>query len=233
MILFENVSKSFAQNGAVQHISFEIERPSRAAFFGPSGSGKTTLLRLMAGFLAPDQGLIRIDDQVVSSDGRIFIEPEHRGISMVFQDLALWPHMTVRGNISFPLKVRGASSREETDSRVRKILRLVQLEDKIDRKPSELSGGEKQRVALARALVTRPKILLMDEPLSSLDFELNSQLRKEILRLQEEFQFTLIYVSHNREEVLALAQQIFLIRHGSIFLTGSTDEIRHYLERLA
>ncbi|MCI0415569.1 ABC transporter ATP-binding protein [bacterium] len=232
MILFENVSKSFAQNGAVQHISFEIERASRAAFFGPSGSGKTTLLRLIAGFLTPDRGLIRINGQVVSADGRIFIEPEHRGISMVFQDLALWPHMTVRENISFPLKARGAS-RMETDSRVREMLRMVQLEDKIDRKPSELSGGEKQRVALARALVTRPKILLMDEPLSSLDFELNAQLRKEILRLQEEFQFTLIYVSHNREEVLALAQQIFLIRHGSIFLTGSTDEIRHYLERLA
>lgn len=232
MILFENVSKSFAQNGAVQHISFEIERASRAAFFGPSGSGKTTLLRLIAGFLTPDRGLIRINGQVVSADGRIFIEPEHRGISMVFQDLALWPHMTVRENISFPLKARGAS-RMETDSRVREMLRMVQLEDKIDRKPSELSGGEKQRVALARALVTRPKILLMDEPLSSLDFELNAQLRKEILRLQEEFQFTLIYVSHNLEEVLALAQQIFLIRHGSIFLTGSTDEIRHYLERLA
>ncbi len=232
MILFENVSKSFARNGAIKNISFEIETGMRAAFFGPSGSGKTTLLRLTAGFLAPDQGLIRIDDQVVSFDRRILIEPEYREVSMVFQDLALWPHMSVRGNIAFPLKARGASGKE-TDSRVTEILRIVQLGDKIDRKPMELSGGEKQRVALARALVTRPKILLMDEPLSSLDFELNAQLRKEILRLQEEFEFTLVYVSHNREEVLTIAEQIFLIRDGIIFRKGSTDEIRHYLQGLS
>jgi iron(III) transport system ATP-binding protein len=229
MILFENVSKFFAQTAAVKNTSFEIEPGMRAAFFGPSGSGKTTVLRLAAGFVAPDHGSIRINDQVVSADGRIFVEPEDRGISMVFQDLALWPHMTVRRNIAFPLKARGTSGKE-TDSRVIEMLRIVQLRDKIDRKPSELSGGEKQRVALARALVTRPKILLMDEPLSSLDFELNAQLRKEILRLQEEFQFTLVYVSHNREEVLSIAQQIFLIRDGSIFLNGSADEIRHYLK---
>jgi len=231
MILFENVWKAYPQKRGILNVTFEIETGARVAFVGPSGCGKTTLLRLMAGFLAPDSGSIRIDDHVVAAGGKILIEPEHRGISMVFQDLALWPHLSVRGNIEFPLKAKGVPAAER-ESRAANILKMIQMEEHLNGKPAELSGGEKQRVALARALVLNPKIVLMDEPLSSMEFELNLQLRKEILRLQEQLNFTLVYVSHSHEEVFSIAQQIFLIRGGSIYLSGTARQVQNYFETL-
>ena len=156
-----------------------------------------------------------MEGEEVSRDGRIIKPPEQRGLGMVFQDLALWPHLSVKGNIEFGLKVKGFPKKERA-KRIRELLDLVDLVDCADRKPSELSGGQQQRVALARALVLEPRILLMDEPLSSLDLEMNLRLRKEILRLQKKTRVTLLYVTHNPDEAFDLATRVVSMKQGRI-----------------
>jgi len=146
---------------------------------------------------------------------------------MVFQDLALWPHLTVHGNLEFGLKAQGIA-KAERERRILEMLRLVRLELRANARPNELSGGEQQRVALARALVTQPRLLLMDEPLSSVDFELGLELRNEILTLQKKLGFTLLYVTHNLDEAFAIAQRIVVMREGAIIRMGSVDEIKTY-----
>ena len=207
MIVLKNVSKSYHQNMILESISLEIEAKERIVVFGPSGCGKTTLLRLIAGFIAPNTGTLFIDGEPVAKNGAIIRTPQERNLSMVFQDLALWPHMNVKENIAFGLKARGFS-RTEREERIITILTLVDLIGYEEQKPSELSGGQQQRVALARALVLEPKILLMDEPLSSLDDTLNLRLRKEIVRLQQKLGFTLVYVTHNEVEASEIATRI-------------------------
>ena len=231
IIQFQNVSKFYEKKGAVLDFSLEVEKGERVVILGHSGCGKTTILRLLAGFIPPDKGKILIDNEVVSIDGKILKEPEERNIGMVFQDLALWPHMTVRQNLEFGLKAKGIK-KEEREKRIKHILKLTQIKEFENAKPSKLSGGQQQRVALARALVLHPKILLMDEPLSSLDFELNIKLRREILKLQKEIGFTLLYVTHNREEAFDIASRIIIMKNGKIIKEGNPEEAKIYFEQL-
>jgi len=232
VIKFQSVSKSYGDLPAVREFSLAIEQGERIVLLGPSGCGKTTVLRLLAGFIAPDAGAIMIDGEVVAADGRCLKEPEDRNLGMVFQDLALWPHLTVRGNLEFGLKAKGVPAAER-EQKMREMLELVQMTPYANAKPAALSGGQQQRVALARALVLRPKALLMDEPLSSLDLDLNLLLRKEILRLQQELGIALLYVTHDREEAFDLGTRVVVMAHGEIERIGAPDEIQAYLARLS
>lgn len=222
---FKNVWASYRGKSAVQDFSLHLNPGERWVLLGPSGCGKTTVLRLAAGFLAPDRGAIVLDDKTAAIDGRLILEPEQRGLGMVFQDFALWPHLSVHDHLAFGLKARGVT-KAERERRIAETLCLVRLDSKVSARPGELSGGQQQRVALARALVTEPKLLLMDEPLSSLDFQLGLELRREILALQERLGFTLLYVTHNLDEAFAMAQRIVVMREGAIVRVGSTAEIK-------
>ncbi len=229
-IVFKSVSKSYNGRPAVRDFSLTISRGERIVVLGHSGCGKTTVLRLLAGFITPDKGIIEIDGRVVAKDGKNLKEPEERQLGMVFQDLVLWPHLTAKGNLEFGLKAQGvpASKRKQE---IADVLRLMHIEKYANAKPSQLSGGQQQRVALARALILKPKALLMDEPLSSLDLELSLKLRKEILRLQKEIGFTLLYVTHNREEAFEIGSRIVVMSHGKIERIGPVDHIRQYFKQ--
>ena len=211
----DRVSKSFGERVAISELSLRIERSERLVLFGPSGCGKTTVLRLLAGLEVPELGKIRIDARVVASAGKNVVPSEKRDLGMVFQDLALWPHMTVQENLTFGLDARGVE-KQEAKVRVNEMLHRVGLEHRIDAKPYQLSGGEQQRVALARALVSRPSILLMDEPLSSLDDERKRMIASDLLRLQSQLGFTLIYVTHDRAETDLLASRVYQMRDGRV-----------------
>lgn len=211
----DRVSKNFGARGAIDRLSLHIEKSERLVLFGPSGCGKTTVLRLLAGLEVPDKGEIRLDGRVVATAGKNLVPPEKRDLGMVFQDLALWPHMTVQQNLMFGLNARSVPKRE-AHVRVRKLLERIGLDPRIDAKPHQLSGGEQQRVALARALVTRPSILLMDEPLSSLDDERKRTIASDLLGLQSQFGFTLIYVTHDRSEADMLASKVRQMRNGRV-----------------
>jgi len=215
MIEFHSVTKVYRGRPVLDDISLKVEAGERIVLFGPSGCGKSTMLLLVAGLVAPDKGEILIDDELVAAAGKIRIDPQHRGVGMVFQDLALWPHMTVAQNIEFGLRAKRMPA-DERRQRVTDMAALVGLGGYLEAKPGELSGGEQQRVALARALALAPRILLMDEPLSALDEELNRQIRREILRLHAELEFTLVYVTHNRDEADELGTRILYLRQGRI-----------------
>lgn len=215
MIEFRAVSKCYRGCRVIDALSLEVEAGERIVLFGPSGCGKSTMLLMIAGLVVPDAGDILIDGQVVASKGKNRQEPQQRGIGMVFQDLALWPHMTVAQNIDFGLRAQRIPS-EERKRRVVEIASVVGLGDYLIARPGELSGGEQQRVALGRALALEPRILLMDEPLSALDDALNEKLRSEILRLHGELGFTLVYVTHNRDEARELGTRIVHLSQGRI-----------------
>lgn len=215
VVELDSISKAYGEEKALDDVSLGIEPGERVVVLGPSGCGKTTILRLIAGFIAPDSGTVSIEGKPVSRDGRILTPPERRNVGMVFQDLALWPHLTVKGNIEFGLRAQGFPKSERL-RRIRESLELVGMSQYADRKPAELSGGQQQRVALARALVLEPKVLLMDEPLSSLDLDLNVRLRKEILALHANLGFAMVYVTHDREEAMEIATRVVTMRHGRI-----------------
>jgi ABC-type sugar transport system ATPase subunit len=196
---FRSVGKTYRTRRVIDSLSFTIEAGERIVLFGPSGCGKSTTLLLIAGLVAPDAGEIRLAGKVASTAGRIRAAPQSRGVGMVFQDLALWPHMSVAENIGFGLRARRVRA-AECRRRIDDIAKLVGLGEYLQVRPGELSGGEQQRVALARALVLEPQLLLMDEPLSNLDAALSRRLREEILRLHAELSFTLVYVTHSDEE---------------------------------
>jgi iron(III) transport system ATP-binding protein len=229
-IVFKSVSKYYDQRPAVCDFSLTIARGERIAVLGPSGCGKTTVLRLLAGFIAPDKGTIEIEGQVVAADGKTMQETEKRNLGMVFQDLALWPHLTVKGNLEFGLKSQGMPARQRIQE-IAKMLKRVHMEPYMDSKPAQLSGGQQQRVALARALILKPKALLMDEPLSSLDMDLSLRLRKEILKLQEEIGFALLYVTHNLQEAFEIGTRIVVMSQGKIERIGPVDLIREHIKR--
>jgi len=214
-IRFQSVTKVLGDRQVLRDLSLEVDQGERVAILGPSGCGKTTLLRLAAGLIAPDQGCIAINGIPVAEDGRNLVEPEDRQVGMVFQDLALWPHMTVSGNLAFGLKSKGTTKQERL-TRIHEMLQLVHMESQAHARPAQLSGGEQQRVALARALVLQPKILVMDEPLSSLDEDLRAELRSELLKWHQEIGFTLLYVTHDREEASTMGQRVLTIKNGSI-----------------
>jgi ABC-type Fe3+/spermidine/putrescine transport system ATPase subunit len=228
LVKVENVSKAYNKIPVIREMSLDIEKGERVVILGPSGCGKTTLLRLIAGFISPDKGKLTIDGKAVADNGKCIIEPEGRQVGMVFQDLALWPHMTSYKNIEFGLKAKRVP-RAEIRERIDAILEKVQMVEFKNAYPGELSGGEQQRIALARALVTHPKILLMDEPLSSLDTDLRHVLMKEILRLQEELAITMIYVTHDRGEAFSLATRIVVMKEGKIQKIGTASQIKEYL----
>ncbi len=210
MIEFRNVSFKHKDNIILKDININISARERLVILGSSGSGKTSLLRLIAGFNTPDVGEIEIDGKIVSEEGKCILPPEKREVSMVFQDLALWPHMNVSENIAFGLKIRKIPKKRR-DEKVKEMLSLVGLNGYEKRNTEQLSGGQQQRVALARALILSPKVLLMDEPLSSLDETMNKKLRKEIVRLQEKFGFTLVYVTHNVEEAKEIGSRVITL----------------------
>jgi iron(III) transport system ATP-binding protein len=232
IVEIDNTFKSYGKAVAVNGVSLNIEKGERVVILGPSGCGKTTILRMLAGFIHPDKGRIAIDGFAVANNGKCLVEPENRQVGMVFQDLALWPHMNVYENLAFGLKAKKVSKKER-GGRVDEILEKVQMTPFRNAYPGDLSGGQQQRIALARALVMQPKILLMDEPLSSLDIDLNLLLRKEILRLQEELAITMLYVTHDRDEAFSLASRIVIMEGGKIRKIGTVNEITAYLAGLS
>lgn len=206
-------------------VSLAISAGEVMAVLGPSGCGKTSLLRAIAGFLIPERGRIRLGEDSVSVDGRIVRSPEERNLAMVFQDLALWPHLTVYGNLAFGLDAKGVS-RVEREARISHVLRRVDLAGKEGRHPTELSGGERQRVAIARALVLDPQAVLLDEPLSNLDVGLRRELVALFHELLGERRPTAIYVTHEPWEAAALGHRIAIMMQGAIVQIGRPEELR-------
>lgn len=204
MLEIKNLHFYYQSDKILHDINLIVKNGERLVLHGKSGSGKSTLLQLIAGFIPPMQGEIYIAGKLVSSKGTLHIPPHKREISMIFQDLALWPHMSVEENITFGLKMQKVD-RQKRYMLLNQYLKLVELEGFEKRAISELSGGQMQRVALARALITTPKLLLLDEPLSSLDSALNERLRLMIVALQSSLDFTLIYVTHNHAEARDVA----------------------------
>jgi len=222
-----NVNKTFGSFQALHDINLDIGEKEFVAILGPSGCGKTTLLRILAGFEKPTSGLIHMDGTEVANAKRT-LPPEKRNLGMVFQSFALWPHLTVRQHIEFPLKHHPAASatlRQNISKRTDDVLRVVNLEPFADRLPGELSGGQKQRVALARAIASEPSVLLMDEPLSSLDAELRMGMRQEIERLHMLTNASIVYVTHDQNEALAMADRIVVMNRGRIEQVGPPEEI--------
>jgi len=219
----EGLSKEFEGRAVVDRVSFRLEREETLVLLGPSGSGKTTILRMIAGLEVPDCGRILLGERLVN-DPASRVAPEKRGIAMVFQSLALWPHMTVAENIAFGLRCRGIA-RAERARRVRDVLELVGLPGRETSAPSELSGGERQRVALARALVLEPAILCMDEPLSDLDPELKADLVGKIGAILRDLRISTLYVTHDQEEAMSLADRILLLNAGRVEQLGTPRDL--------
>jgi iron(III) transport system ATP-binding protein len=223
IVSIRGLSKRFAEAAAVDDLHLDIGDGEFVSLLGPSGCGKTTTLRLLAGFLQPDGGEIRIGDEVISSPSFV-VPPERRNMSMIFQSYAVWPHMTVEQNVAYGLKFKKLS-RQQIDAKVAALLGVVHLTELKDRYSAELSGGQQQRVALARALVVEPQILLMDEPLSNLDANLREEMRFEIRRLHEEFRITTIYVTHDQAEAMATSDRIAVLDRGRLVQVGRPAEI--------
>jgi iron(III) transport system ATP-binding protein len=236
-ILIQDITKSYpaiapAQGSpptttAVDRVGLAIEPGELFFLLGPSGCGKTTLLRMIAGFIEPTAGKILFD----AGDGKpatdvTFMPAEKRDTGMVFQSYALWPHMTVAQNVAFGLEVRGVP-KDQRDARVREALTQVRMEQYAERKPNQLSGGQQQRVALARAIVVKPRVLLLDEPLSNLDARLRVELRAEIRRLCKNSGITTVYVTHDQKEALSMADRIAIMRAGKLEQVGSPQDLYH------
>jgi spermidine/putrescine ABC transporter ATP-binding subunit len=218
-ISIRHLTKKFGGQAVLSDVNLEIEKGELFFLLGPSGCGKTTLLRHIAGFYEPDGGAIFFDDEDVTD-----LPVHRRGTGMMFQSYALWPHLSVAQNVAFGLEER-KRPRAEIDQRVNEVLDLVQLGGMGARRIQQLSGGQQQRVALARALVIRPRCLLLDEPLSNLDAKLRMEMRSEIRRICKEFGLTGIYVTHDRDEALSMADRLAIMDGGRLAQVGSPDEI--------
>lgn len=214
-ISIRHLTKRFASHQAVDSVTLEIAPKESVVILGSSGCGKTTLLRLIAGLEIPDSGEIWLGDVQVAGPGRSLLPPYRRQIGFVFQDLALWPHLTVAGNLQFVLDALRVP-RAERSRRIDEALKLVRIDGFAARYPHELSGGEQQRVALARALIGSPRLLLLDEPLSSMDAELRGAMRTELARIQRTLELTTVYVTHDREDAAVLADRVIEMRAGRI-----------------
>ena len=219
-VTVEEIWKKIGSTQVLSGVSLDIRAGEFVTLLGPSGSGKTSTLMAVAGFVAPDKGRILVSDRDVTD-----IPPgRERDMGIVFQNFALFPHMSVAKNVAYPLSVRGVS-RRETAERVARVLELVQLSGLEHRRPAQLSGGQQQRVALARALVFEPSVLLMDEPLGSLDVRLKQELQWEIRRLQRSIGATIIYVTHDQNEALLLSDRVALLRDGRVEQYGRPEEL--------
>src|SRR6056297_3940329 len=218
-ITVRNVTKTYGSVHALDDVSLDVKSGEFLTLLGPSGSGKTTLLMVLAGFTRPDRGSLKFGDE------EMIRKPPHlRDVGMVFQNYALFPHMTVAGNVGYPLRLRGVSKTEMAD-RVERALDTVQLGGFGDRRTDQLSGGQKQRVALARSIVFEPRILLMDEPLSALDKKLRDRMQIELRHLHERLGMTTVYVTHDQREALTMSDRIAVINHGRLMQLGEPMEI--------
>lgn len=243
MLTIENLKKNYDKSSvrssrksggdgpppAVDDVSFEVKEGELFTLLGPSGCGKTTTLRCIAGLERPDSGVIRVGANVMfGGGGRINVPISRRGLGIVFQSYAIWPHMSVFRNVSFPLDVARRHrrlKRTEVRKRVRKVLEMVELAEYEERPATKLSGGQQQRLALARAVVTEPDLLLLDEPLSNLDAKLRESMRLELKRLQRELGATTVYVTHDQGEALALSSRIAVMNSGKIVQVGTPREV--------
>ena len=221
-VVLENISKSFGKKEILKNINLEINDGEFIVLVGASGCGKSTLLRMIAGLETPSSGNIFIDDKLVNN-----VAPKDRDIAMVFQNYALYPHLSVKDNIALGLKVRNVA-KCEIQRRVSRAVEILKLEDYINSKPKELSGGQRQRVALARAIVREPKVFLMDEPLSNLDAKLRSEMRSEIKKLHKKLKTTFIYVTHDQTEALTMGDRIVVLNNGEIQQTDTPGNIYNY-----
>ena len=219
----EGLTKRYPGVISVDRVDLDVEPGEFICLLGPSGCGKTTTLRMIAGFIEPDEGRILVGGKVVSQPGSA-VPPERRNMGMIFQSYAVWPHMTVRDNVAYGLRMRGTPP-EERDRRTDGALRATKLHELAHRYPSELSGGQQQRVALARALAPNPDILLLDEPLSNLDANLRAEMRLEIRRLHDEFHDTSIYVTHDQLEAMTMADRIVVMNAGRIEQIGRPQDV--------
>jgi sulfate transport system ATP-binding protein len=218
-IVVDSVSKRFGKFVALDDVSLEVRDGSLTALLGPSGGGKSTLLRVIAGLEQPDAGRVRI-----AGEDATFTPPQRRNVGFVFQHYAAFKHMTVRKNVAFGLTIR-KRPKNETDARVDELLGLVHLEGFADRYPSQLSGGQRQRMALARALAVQPRVLLLDEPFGALDATVRKELRAWLRRLHDEVHVTTVFVTHDQEEAMEVAEQIVVLNHGLVEQIGSPREL--------
>src|SRR5690606_28614892 len=220
LLSVQNLSKTFQKKfKALNRINLDVRQGEFIALLGPSGCGKTTLLATLGGFLSPDEGQILFDGADITA-----LPPHKRNLNTVFQNYALFPHMTVLGNVSYGPQ-RAGIKKDEAQKRAREALEMVGLEHLADRYPSQMSGGQRQRIALARAIVNRPKLLLLDEPLSALDLKLRKRMQLELKALQEQLGITFIFVTHDQEEAMAMADRIVVMNQGQIEQLGTGDEI--------
>ncbi|MEH6890155.1 ABC transporter ATP-binding protein [Bacillus sp. JJ864] len=221
IIKVEAVEKHFGDQVIIPPLSLDIKEGEFVTILGPSGCGKTTLLRMIAGFEKPTKGVISLDDETIND-----LPPYKRHMNLVFQHYALFPHMTVEKNIRFGLKMQKVSEAEQRE-RAEEAMRLTQLTEFRNRKPSKLSGGQQQRVAIARAIVNNPRVLLLDEPLGALDFKLRKDLQRELKNLQRNLGITFIYVTHDQEEAMSMSDRIVVMNKGNIEQIGTPKEIYH------
>jgi len=218
-VTIRGVSKRFADVTAVDHLTLEVADEEFLVLLGPSGCGKSTALRMIAGLEEPTEGTIEIGDREVND-----VEAKDRDVAMVFQSYALYPHMTVRRNVEFPLKTRRVAA-DERNRMVQEAAGILGLEDLLDRKPAQLSGGQRQRVALARAIVRRPQAFLMDEPLSNLDAKLRVQTRAELVELRRRLRATIVYVTHDQVEAMTMGDRIAILDHGVLQQVGAPQDV--------
>ncbi|MDF0479753.1 ABC transporter ATP-binding protein [Vagococcus sp. PNs007] len=219
IIVFDQVKKSYNETTVLNNVSFEIEQGKFYTLLGPSGCGKTTILRLIAGFIEASEGEILLEGKRVND-----IPANKRKVNTVFQDYALFPHMNVFDNVAFGLTIKKVP-KDKIESKVKEVLKLVQLSGFEDREITEMSGGQRQRVAIARALANEPEVLLLDEPLSALDLKLRTDMQYELRELQKRLGITFIFVTHDQEEALAMSDEIFVLNKGKIVQSGTPVDI--------
>ena len=228
----DDLHKKFGAVTALAGVSFSIRTGEFVTLLGPSGCGKSTILRILAGIETPTRGAVAIGGKVVNdTESRILVPPERRDLSMVFQSYAVWPHMSVAANVAFPLRYRKVP-RSERREKVTEALRAVRMEAFVDRYPHQLSGGQQQRVAVARSIVGHPALLLLDEPLSNLDARLREDMRVELKRLHLELGLTMLYVTHDQSEALAMSDRILVMDHGLVLQEGTPEEVYRSPESL-
>lgn len=218
-LFLKNLSKRYPNGDGVEGINIDIYEGELLTMLGPSGCGKTTILRAIGGFVEPDSGEIILDGENI-----VNMPPEKRPTAMVFQGYNLWPHMTIYDNLAFGLKLR-KTDKKQIENEVKEALRLVKMEGTEKKYPSQLSGGQQQRIAIARALLLKPSLLLMDEPFSALDAKIRSQMREELKKLQSELSITILFVTHDQEEAMAISDRIIVMNKGIIEQIGTSEEI--------